>query len=92
MKTRTLFKQVGKYQVTNASIIQALRELNDEAEGHLGAFPQVVPSLTLDPSTINGVYHYCESLELSVERIGMWIRAFKLKGRLIATIKEGGFR
>ena len=87
LKMRTLLIQIDGCSVTNSSIIQAIIELNNEAEEHLGAFPDIMSFQARNPNEINGVYHYCENLVLSIERMVMWVRAFNLAGKPIKTVQ-----
>ena len=88
LKIRTLLTQIGDCKVTNRSIMAAIRELNEDAGTHLGAFPDVFHFKSRDPNEIPGVHHCCENPDLSIERIGMWIKAIDLKGKLLESINE----
>ena len=42
IKTCILVKQIGDYEVTNKIVIQAFKESDTEANGHLGTFPNII--------------------------------------------------
>ena len=92
LKTCTLLEKIGKVPITNEIILQALCEINTEAEGHLGLFLRVRTYNTRDPNKLNGVYHYSESATLSIEKAGTPIQAFVFRGRPMRALNDGFLR
>ena len=70
LKTLTLVRQIitssGNVQITNEIILEALRDLNAEADDFLGSFPEVKCYVTKDPNQVQNCYAYGEDPALHI--------------------------
>ena len=89
LKSLTLVRQIGDIDITTEVILDALRELNEEAENHLGGFPRVRSYRAKDPSEVQGsCFAYGEDPTLSIMKTGAIVRAFDLSTVKVRTMTE----
>ena len=89
LKSLTLVRKIGDTDITTEVILHALRELNEEAELHLGGFPQVSSYRAKNPSEVQGsCFAYGEDPTLSIMKTGAIVRAFDLSTVRVRTMSE----
>ena len=68
--------------------MQALRDLNEEADNFVGVFQQVRTYRTKNPNEVQHCHAYGEDLVLSIMKTGQTIRAFDLSDTRLRSMNE----
>ena len=88
LKTYTLVKKIGDVPISTEVILEALNELNEESDRHLGAFPQVKSYRAKNPNTVQHCHAYGENPALSIMKTGKLLKAFDFSDIAVRTMSE----